>query len=161
MPIKVGDALPNAVFTVMTDEGPKVRTSEELFTGKKAVLFGLPGAFTPTCSMNHLPGFLSNYDAFKQKGIDFIAVTSVNDAFVMNAWSKATEAGDKILFLADGNATFAKALDLTLDLTERGLGLRSARYAMLVEDGVVKVLNIEDAPSKAEKSNAETLLAQI
>jgi len=161
MPIKVGDALPNAVFTVMTADGPKVRTSEELFAGKKAVLFGLPGAFTPTCSMNHLPGFLANLDKFKEKGVDFVAVTSVNDAFVMHAWAKDTGAVDKILFLADGNATFAKALDLTLDLTERGLGLRSHRYAMLVEDGVVKVLNVEDAPSKAEKSNAETLLGQI
>jgi glutaredoxin/glutathione-dependent peroxiredoxin len=161
MTIKVGDALPSAVFTYISADGPKSTTTDEVFKGRKVVLFGVPGAFTPTCSMNHLPGFLANAEAFKAKGIDAIAITSVNDAFVMNAWAKQTEALDKIIFLADGNGTFAKALDLTLDLTERGLGVRSQRYSMLVEDGVVKTLNVEDAPGKADISGAEALLKQI
>ncbi len=161
MTIKAGDALPSAVFTYISADGPKSSTTDEVFKGRKVVLFGVPGAFTPTCSMNHLPGFLANAEAFKAKGVDAIAVTSVNDAFVMNAWAKQTEALDKIIFLADGNGTFAKALDLTLDLTERGLGVRSQRYSMLVEDGVVKQLNVEDAPGKADISGAEALLKQI
>jgi peroxiredoxin len=161
MSIKVGDALPATVFTVMGADGPKPLTTDEFFKGKKIVLFGVPGAFTPTCSMNHLPGFLAKADEFKAKGVAAIAVTSVNDAFVMGAWAKSQNAVDTITFLADGNGAFAKAIDLTLDLTERGLGLRSTRYSMLVDDGIVKNLNVEDAPSKAEISSAETLLAQL
>jgi peroxiredoxin len=160
MPIKVGDRLPNATFMVMTPEGPKPRTTDEIFKGKKVVLFAVPGAFTPTCHKNHLPGFVKNAAAIKAKGVDTIAVTGVNDVFVMDAWKKAS-GGDSIEFLADGSARFASAIGLTADLTERGLGIRSQRYAMVVEDGVVKTLNIEDAPGKAEISSAENLLKSL
>ncbi len=161
MSIKVGDPLPDATFTVMTPEGPKTRTTAEIFKGRKIVLFAVPGAFTPTCSMNYLPGFLAKEAEFKAKGIDEIAVVSVNDAFVMDAWAKQSGAAGKILFLADGSAAFAKAIDLTLDLTERGLGLRSQRFSMLVDDGIVKKLNVEDSVGKAEISGADALLGQI
>ncbi len=161
MPIKVGDRLPEAKFRVMGPDGPTWKTTDDVFKGKKVVLFAVPGAFTPTCSNNHLPGFLHNADAFKNKGIDTIAVTGVNDVFVFDAWKKATGAGGKIEFLADGNGDFAKALDLALDGSGGGLGIRSKRYAMLVEDGVVKQLNIEDAPGKAETSGADNLLKQM
>jgi glutaredoxin/glutathione-dependent peroxiredoxin len=161
MPIKVGDRLPEAKFRVMGPDGPAAKTTNEIFKGKKVVLFAVPGAFTPTCSNNHLPGFLKNADAIKAKGIDTIAVTGVNDVFVFDAWKKATGAGGKIEFLADGNGEFAKALDLVLDGSAAGLGIRSKRYAMLVEDGVVTKLNIEDAPGKAENSGAENLLKQM
>ena len=158
MAIKVGDKLPNASFTVMTADGPKPQTTDDIFKGKKVVLFAVPGAFTPTCSNNHLPGFLQNADKIKQKGIDTIAVTGVNDVFVMNAWKKATDTDGKIEFLADGSAAFANAIGLSVDLGPRGLGTRSQRYAMVVDDGVVKTLNIEDQPGKAEISGAENLL---
>jgi len=161
MPIKVGDRLPEAKFRVMGPDGPASKTTDEIFKGKKVVLFAVPGAFTPTCSNNHLPGFLKNADAIKAKGVDTIAVTGVNDVFVFDAWKKATGAGGKIEFLADGNGEFAKALDLVLDGSGAGLGIRSKRYAMLVEDGVVTKLNIEDAPGKAENSGAEKLLKQM
>jgi peroxiredoxin len=160
MAIKVGDRVPNATFTVMTVEGPKPRTSDEIFKGKKVVLFAVPGAFTPTCHKNHMPGFVKNADAIKAKGISTIAVTGVNDVFVMDAWKKAS-GGEAIEFLADGSANFAKALGLTADLTERGLGMRSQRYAMVVDDGVVKTLNVEDAPGKAEVSSADNLLKSL
>ena len=158
MAIKVGDRVPNGTFTVMTADGPKPKTSDELFKGKKVVLFAVPGAFTPTCSNNHLPGFVKNAAAIKAKGIDTIAVTGVNDVFVMDAWKKASGADGKVEFLADGSGDFAKALGLTVDLGARGLGTRSQRYAMVVDDGVVKTLNIEDAPGKADISGAENLL---
>jgi glutaredoxin/glutathione-dependent peroxiredoxin len=161
MTIKVGDRLPNATFTVMTADGPKPQTTDEFFKGKKVVLFAVPGAFTPTCHKNHLPGFLQNADAIKSKGVQSIAVTGVNDVFVMDAWKKATDGSNKIDFLADGSAEFAKALGLTADLVARGLGVRSQRYSMLVEDGVVKKLNVEDSPGKAEISGAENLLKQL
>jgi glutaredoxin/glutathione-dependent peroxiredoxin len=161
MAIKVGDRLPEAKFRVMGAEGPAVKSTADIFKGKKVVLFAVPGAFTPTCSNNHLPGFLQNADAFKQKGIDTIAVTGVNDVFVMDAWKKASGAGSKIEFLSDSNGEFAKALDMTLDGSGFGLGTRSKRYAMLVEDGVVKKLNVEDVAGKAEVSGAENLLKQI
>jgi peroxiredoxin len=160
MAIKVGDRVPNATFTVMTAEGPKPKTTDELFKGKKVVLFAVPGAFTPTCSNSHLPGFVKNSAALKGKGIDAIAVTGVNDVFVMNAWKKSTGA-DAIEFLADGSGNWAKAVGLTADLTERGLGVRSQRYAMVIEDGVVKTLNVEDAPGKAEISGADNLLKSL
>ena len=158
MAIKVGDRLPNTTFTTMTADGPKPQTTDDIFKGKKVVLFAVPGAFTPTCHKNHLPGFLQNADAIKAKGIDTIAVTGVNDVFVMDAWKKSTDTDGKIEFLADGSAAFAKAIGLSLDLSERGLGMRSQRYAMLVEDGVVKTLNVEEAPGKADISGAENLL---
>jgi peroxiredoxin len=160
MAIKVGDRIPSASFTVMTGEGPKPKTTDDIFKGKKVVLFAVPGAFTPTCSKNHLPGFVANADAIKAKGVDTIAVTGVNDVFVMDAWKKASGA-EKIEFLADGSAAFAKAIGLSIDLGERGLGTRSSRYSMLVEDGVVKKLNVEEAPGKAEASGAENLLKQL
>ncbi len=161
MPIKVGDRIPEAKFRVMSESGPAVKTTDEVFKGKKVVLFAVPGAFTPTCHKNHLPGFLKNADAIKAKGVDTIAVTGVNDVFVMDAWKKATGAEGKIEFLADGNGDFAKAIDLALDASGAGLGLRSRRYAMLVEDGVVKKLSVESEPGKAEVSSAENLLKQM
>lgn len=161
MPIKVGDRLPNATFRVMTADGPKPKTADEIFKGKKVVLFAVPGAFTPTCHKNHLPGFVKNAASIKSKGIDTIAVTAVNDAFVMDAWKKTSDTEGKIEFLSDGNAEFAKALGLELDASGNGLGIRSKRYSMLVEDGVVKSLNIEDAPGKADISGADNLLKQI
>ena len=160
MAIKVGDRVPNGTFTVMTADGPKPKTTDELFKGKKVVLFAVPGAFSPTCSNNHLPGFVKNADAIKAKGIDTIAVTGVNDVFVMNAWKKSAGA-DAIEFLADGSAAWAKAVGITADLTERGLGVRSGRYAMVVDDGVVKTLNVEEAPGKAEASGADNLLKSL
>jgi len=161
MPIKVGDRLPEAKFRVMGRDGPVWKTTDEVFKGKKVVLFAVPGAFTPTCSNNHLPGFLKNADAIKAKGVDTIAVTGVNDVFVFDAWKKATGAGGKIEFLADGNGEFAKALDLALDGSAAGLGIRSKRYALLAEDGVVRKLNVEDTPGKAENSGADNLLSQM
>ena len=158
--IKVGDTLPNVTFTVMTAEGPKPRTTDEIFKGKKVVLFGLPGAFTPTCHKNHLPGYRDNHAALAAKGVDTIAVTSVNDVFVMGAWRDSTGSDGKVEFLADGSAAFAKAIGMVLDLTERGMGGRSKRYSMLVQDGVVKTLNIEEAMGTAE-SGVEKMLTQV
>ncbi|MDB5571680.1 MAG: alkyl hydroperoxide reductase [Hyphomicrobiales bacterium] len=158
--IKVGDRLPNATFTVMTAEGPKPRTTDDIFKGKKVVLFALPGAFTPTCHKNHLPGYRDNLDALKAKGVDAVAVTAVNDTFVMDAWSKTSNCDNKIEFLADGSAKFAQAIGLGLDLTERGMGMRSRRYSMLVDDGVVKTLNVEEGQG-AEASGAQTMLGQV
>jgi glutaredoxin/glutathione-dependent peroxiredoxin len=161
MTISVGDALPQANFRIMTKEGPVVKTTDDIFTGKKVVFFAVPGAFTPTCHKNHLPGFLAQREAFLAKGIDDIAVTGVNDVFVMDAWAKANMAEEKILFLSDGNGDFAKAVGLSLDGSGFGLGLRSQRYAMLVENGIVTILNVEETPSKAETSGAEALLEQM
>jgi peroxiredoxin len=160
MTISVGERVPAATFRMMTPDGPAPKTSDDIFKGKKVVLFAVPGAFTPTCHKNHMPGFVKNADAIKAKGIDTIAVTAVNDGFVMDAWKKAS-AADKIEFLADGNGDFAKAIDLTLDGSGNGLGIRSKRYSMLVDDGVVKTLNIEEAPGKADASGADALLKQL
>jgi peroxiredoxin len=161
MTIKVGDRLPNASFRVMTASGPATKTTAQLFNERKVALFAVPGAFTPTCNNNHLPGFLTNATAFKAKGIDAVAVTGVNDVFVMNAWAKASGGEGIIEFLADGNGDFAKALDLTMDGSGAGLGLRSRRYAMIVDHGVVTHLNVEDVPSKAEIAGAENLLKAL
>jgi glutaredoxin/glutathione-dependent peroxiredoxin len=161
MPIKVGDRLPEAKFRVMGPDGPAWKTTDEIFKGKKVVLFAVPGAFTPTCNNNHLPGFLKNADTFKGKGVDTVAVTAINDVFTFDAWKKSTGSGTKLEFLADGNGEFAKAVDMTFDGSAGGLGTRSKRYAMLVEDGVVKKLNVEDTPGKAETSSADTLLKQM
>jgi len=158
MPIKVGERLPEVKFRVMTGDGPAWKSTSDIFKGKKVVLFAVPGAFTPTCHKNHLPGFLANADNIKAKGIDTIAVTGVNDVFVMDAWKKNTDADGKIEFLADGSAAFASAIGLTVDLGARGLGTRSQRYAMLVEDGVVKKLNVEEAPGKVEVSGGDALV---
>jgi glutaredoxin/glutathione-dependent peroxiredoxin len=160
MPINVGDRLPTAKFRVMSGEGPVWKTTDDIFKGKKVALFAVPGAFTGTCHKMHVPSILQNADAIKAKGVDTIAVTSVNDVFVMDAWKKAS-AADKIEFLADGNGEFAKAIDLSFDGSANGLGTRSRRYSMLVDDGVVKQLNIEEAPGKCEISGGQTLLGQI
>ena len=160
MTIKPGDKLPNVEFTVTTAEGPQKMSSDVIFAGRKVVLFGLPGAFTPTCSMNHLPGFLLAYDDIKAQGVDTIACTAVNDIHVMKAWGKATESEGKIMMLADGNAEFAKAVGLDLDLAIAGMGLRSKRYSMIVENGVVKTLNIETEKG-VNVSGAETIMQQL
>jgi peroxiredoxin len=160
MAIKVGDTLPNTTFRVMTADGPKPKTTDEVFKGKKVVLFAVPGAFTPTCTKNHLPGFVANAAAIKAKGIDAIAVTAVNDPFVMNAW-KGAAGSDDIEFLADGSADFAKAIGLELDASAGGLGMRSKRYCMVVDDGVVKSLAVEDSPGKADASGADALLKSL
>jgi peroxiredoxin len=159
--IQVGDRLPNATFRVMTADGPAPKSTDDIFKGKKVVLFAVPGAFTPTCHKNHLPGFVKNASAIKGKGVDTIAVTGVNDVFVMDAWKKASDPSGSIEFLADGNGDFAKALGLSLDASGAGLGTRSKRYCMLVEDGVVKSLNVEDAPGKADLSGADNLLKSL
>jgi len=161
MPIKVGDKLPSATFRIMTAEGPKPKTTDDIFKGKKVALFAVPGAFTPTCSNLHMPSFINNLDAFKKKGIDTVAVTAVNDAFVMKKWAEATGGDGKIEFLADGSAEFTKGVDMVLDATAGGLGIRSKRYSMLVDDGVVKTVNVEEAPGKCELTNGQTLLSQI
>jgi peroxiredoxin len=155
--IQVGDHLPQATFRVTGPEGPIARTTDDVFKGQRVVLIGVPGAFTPSCHRNHLPGFVAKKDEILARGVDAIAVTSVNDVFVLDAWAKASGA-EGLEFLADGNADFAKAIGLEMDGTGFGLGIRSKRYAMLVEDGVVKILNIEETPSKTEVSGAEALL---
>jgi len=156
MTIKVGDKVPSVNLAHMTENGPGELTSEELFAGRKVVVFAVPGAFTPTCSAAHLPGFVANADRIKAKGVDDVVCLSVNDAFVMDAWGKAQNA-DAIHMVADGSGEFAKAAGLELDLASRGLGMRSQRYAMVVEDGVVTHLHV-DEPAKLDKSSAESVL---
>ncbi|MEO8421429.1 MAG: peroxiredoxin [Hyphomicrobium sp.] len=161
MTIKVGDKLPDAGFTVMTADGPGKMATAEIFAGKKVALFAIPGAYTPTCQQQHMPGFVSRVDELKGKGIDTIACTAVNDIFVLTQFAKDTGGSGKILMLADGNGDFAKAIGLDIDLSGFGLGLRSKRYAMLVDNGVVKVLNVEDSPPAHDKSSAATLCSMI
>ena len=161
MTIKIGDHLPDAQLKIMTSDGPGEVSVNDYFSGSKVALFAVPGAFTPTCHAAHLPGFLNNMDTLKAKGVDKVACLSVNDVFVMNAWSEASNAKGKIDFLADGSADFTRAIGLDLDGSGLGMGVRSQRYSMLVDDGVVKSLNVEDVPSKAEQSGAEALLAQL
>lgn len=158
MTISVGDKLPNATFKVKTEDGLEDRTTEDVFAGKKVVVFAVPGAFTPTCHALHVPNYLGSLDAFKEKGVDTVACIAVNDAFVLDEWAKKTAASGKILFLSDGNAEFTKAAGLDFDASANGLGIRSVRYAMLVEDGVVKALNIDDVPKTVDKSAAEKIL---
>jgi peroxiredoxin len=159
MAIQVGDRLPQSTFRVMGPDGrPAPKTTDEVFKGRKVVLFAVPGAFTPTCHKNHMPGFVAKADEIKAKGVDAILVTAVNDVFVLDAWTKQSGSEGKIEYLADGNGEFAKAVDLTVDASGNGLGIRSKRYAMVVEDGVVQALNVEDSPGKAEVSSAENLL---
>ena len=160
MTIKVGDKVPSVKLKHMTPEGVKDITTDELFKGKKVVLFALPGAFTPTCSAKHVPGFVQNESELKKKGIDTIACLSVNDAFVMGAWGKDQKADGKVLMLADGNGDFTRAVGLELDATANGLGKRSKRYAMVVDDGVVKTLNVEN-PGAFEVSSAEAVLKSL
>jgi len=159
MTISVGDKLPSCKFSHMTESGPANIGTEEIFSGKKVVVFALPGAFTPTCSSAHLPGFVVAADQIFARGVNTIVCLSVNDAFVMGAWGEQQNA-EKLLMLADGSAEFTCAVGLQLDLTGRGMGIRSERYAMIVEDGVVSLLNRE-APGKFEVSGAETILAAL
>lgn len=161
MSISVGDRLPDATFFVMGAEGPHKVTTNDVFGGKKVALFAVPGAFTPTCHKQHMPGFLARLDEIKAKGVDAIACTAVNDAFVLNNWAQQTGASGKVQMLADGSAEFAKKLGLDIDLSAHGLGVRSKRYSMLVEDGVLKILNIDDAPPVHDKSSADTLCSMI
>jgi glutaredoxin/glutathione-dependent peroxiredoxin len=161
MSIKVGDRLPETTFTSPSADGPKPVTTKEYFGGRTVVLFAVPGAFTPTCHANHLPGYVQHGDAIKAKGVDAIAVTGVNDVFVMKAWAEASGAMGKIDFLADGSAAFAKSIGLDLDLNARGLGTRSQRYSMIVKDGVVTALSIEETPGTAAVSGAEAMLGML
>ncbi len=161
MTIAPGSPLPFAKFKIMTETGPSEISTDDLFKGKKAVLFAVPGAFTPTCSNQHLPGFLHHAADFKSKGVDVVACTAVNDVFVMDAWAKASGAKGTIAFLADGNGDFAKAVGLDLDGSGIGFGIRSKRYAMLIDNGAVKALHVEDQPGVAIESSAEKLLADL
>jgi peroxiredoxin len=160
MTIKVGDKLPNVTLTQATAEGPKPVSTEEFFKGKRVALFALPGAFTPTCSAKHLPGFKQLAQEIKGKGVDVIACLSVNDAFVMRAWAEDQAVGDDIVMLADGGAEFTKAVGLDFDASRFGMGLRSQRYSMIVDDGVVKELNVEQG-GEFRVSSAEYLVAQL
>jgi peroxiredoxin len=160
MAIAVGQKIPSGTLTKMTAEGPKPVSTDDLFSGKKVVMFAVPGAFTPTCSAKHLPGFVEKADAIRAKGVDTIACLSVNDVFVMDAWGKDQKTGGKVEMLADGSAAFTKALGTTLDLTERGLGVRSTRYSMIVDNGVVKQVNMEQGGA-FEVSDADTILKQL
>jgi peroxiredoxin len=161
MAIQIGDRLPQTTFRMMGPDGPVAKTTDDVFKDRKVVLIAVPGAFTPTCHRNHLPGYVTKAAEIRAKGVDAIAVTAVNDVFVMDAWSKASGAGDSVEFLADGNGDFAKALGLTLDGSGFGLGTRSQRYSMVVEDGVVGAINVEDSPSKADVSGVENLLKTL
>jgi peroxiredoxin len=161
MPIKVGDRLPQAKFRVMSADGPAWKTSDDIFKGKTVALFGVPGAYTGTCHNVHVPSILEHAKTMKSKGVDTIAVTGVNDVFVMDAWKKASDPDNHVEFLADGNADFAKGIDLVFDGSANGMGLRSKRYAMLVEDGVVKKLEVEEAPGKVEVSGGHHLVRHL
>jgi peroxiredoxin len=161
MTIKIGDKLPEAKLRVMTEDGLAVKTTDDVFKGKKVALFAVPGAYTGTCHKMHLPSIFLNAYAIKDKGVDTIAVISVNDAFVMNAWKKDTDLRDEATFLADGNAEFTKAVGMEMDASGNGLGIRSKRYSMLVEDGVVTKFNLEASPGKVEVSGGDTLLEQL
>jgi peroxiredoxin (alkyl hydroperoxide reductase subunit C) len=158
MTIKPGDSIPSAKLTQATAEGPKEVSTEELFGGKTVVLFGVPGAFTPTCSAKHLPGFVTQADALKAKGVDTIACMSVNDAFVMGAWAKDQGISGQVVMLADGSAAFTRAMGLEFDLTARGLGIRSQRFVLVAKDGKVSHVAVE-APGAFEVSKAEAVLA--
>ena len=167
MTIKVGDRLPEGTVQEFIEVegngcsvGPNTFKVQDQVKGKKIAIFGLPGAFTPTCSAKHVPGYVQNFDKLKAKGVDEIWCFAVNDPFVMGAWSRDQKAGGKIRFMADGSAEYTKKLDLGLDLTARGMGMRSQRFSMIVDNGVVKSINVE-APGKFEVSNAETMLGQL
>ncbi len=160
MTINVGDKLPEVTLIKATANGPEAVNSTSFFAGRKVALFSVPGAFTPTCSAKHLPGFVAHIDDFRAKGIDEVACTAVNDAFVLGAWSKASDAGDKVTMLADGNGDFAQAVGLTMDGSKFGMGTRGQRFSMLIDDGVVTQLNVE-APGEFKVSSAEHMLEQL
>ena len=158
MTIKVGDRLPDSTFMVMGADGaPKPAKTAEVFGGKKVALFAVPGAYTNTCSKQHLPGYVQNFDKLKGQGFDVVACTSTNDIFVLTQWGKDYKADGKILMLADGSAEFVKKVGLDIDLGARGMGVRSKRYSMVVQDGVVKSLNVEESPANHDKSSATTM----
>lgn len=159
-PIAAGQSLPDATFKVMTPDGPADLSVAEVFSGKRIVLFAVPGAFTPTCTMNHLPGYLENRETILARGIDAIAVVSVNDVWVMSQWAKATKADDKIIFLADGNGEFARAVGMQADMSVPGFGFRSRRYSMIVDDRVVRSVNVE-AGRGVDASGAARILEQL
>ena len=161
MTIKEGDKLPEVTLHHMTENGPTPITTSELFGGKKSVLFAVPGAFTPGCSMQHLPGFVSNSDEILNKGVDQIVCLSVNDAFVMDAWGKDKGTGDKILMLGDGNGDFTEATGLTMDGSGFGLGSRSLRYSLIIDDNSITKLNLESNPGEIAESSAENILGQL
>ncbi len=160
MAIQAGDKMPSGVFGVMTDSGPGAISTDDLFAGKKVVLFSVPGAFTPTCSNNHLPGFVDHADAILAKGVDTIACTAVNDVFVMDAWGKDRGVGDKVTMLADGNGDYVKALGLELDASGFGMGTRGERFAIVVDDGVATHVAVE-GPGQFEVSKAEAIIDQL
>jgi len=160
MTIKVGDAVPSATLIKATEAGPQPLSTEALFAGRTVALFSVPGAFTPTCSAKHLPGYISNADAMKAAGVDEIVCVSVNDAFVMGAWGQSAGAADKVTMLADGNGDFVTALGLTMDGSKFGMGLRGQRFSMLVRNGIVEKLNVED-PGAFQVSSAEHLMGQL
>ena len=160
MTIKVGDKIPSAKLHIMTEQGPKDVTTDEVFKGKRVVLFALPGAFTPTCSAKHLPGFVQNASAIRAKGIDTIACLSVNDAFVMDAWGKEHGADGKIMMLGDGSAEFTEAIGLSVDRRSAGMGIRSQRYSMIVDNGVVTALHVEPS-GEYGVSSAEAMLEKL
>ncbi len=160
MTIAVGDKVPSVGLMQSTDGGPQKTTTDELFAGKKVVLFAVPGPFTPTCDAQHLPGFVKHADAIKAKGVDMLACVSVNDVFVMGAWGKSQNVGSNIVMLADGNGDFARALGLELDLSNFGMGQRSRRFSMIVDNGVVKSLNVEEG-GQLDLSSAEKILEQL
>ena len=160
MPISAGEKMPKGTFGVMTDAGPGAMTTDELFSGKKVVLVSVPGAFTPTCSMNHLPGFVDQAAELKNKDVDTIACMAVNDVFVMDAWGKDRGVGDNVVMLADGNAEYAKALGLEMDASGFGMGTRGQRFAIIVDDGVATHVAVE-APGQFEVSKAEAILAAL
>ena len=160
MTIKVGDRIPNTPLVKVTEGGPEAIDSDAFFAGRRVALFSVPGAFTPTCSAKHLPGFVQNADALKAKGIDEVACTAVNDAFVMKAWGAASGVEGKVTMLADGNAAFAQAMGLTMDGSKFGMGTRGQRYSLVVNDGVVEQLNVE-APGEFKVSSAEHMLEQL
>ena len=160
MTLAVGDKIPFVDLDIMTGDGPGGISTDDLFAGKTVAVFGLPGAFTRTCSARHLPGFVDNADALKEKGIDDIVCISVNDPFVMAAWAKAQNVGDKVLMVADGSAKFARAAGLDTDMSAKGFGVRCRRFSMVVEDGSVKSLNI-DEPGSFEVTSAEVMLGQL
>lgn len=159
MTIKAGDKIPSIELKTMTSDGPDGITTDDLFNGKKVILFGLPGAFTPTCSAKHVPGYVQHADAIKAKGVDTIACISVNDAFVMGAWGKDQNVGNKVMMLADGSAEFTKATGLELDLVARGMGVRCQRFSMIVDNGVVQSINIDEGTF--DKTSAEQAISDL
>ncbi len=161
MTIAVGDRLPDATFRVMGPDGTKPMTTREVFSGKKVVLFAVPGAFTPTCHLKHLPGFIERASEFKKHGIDTVACVAVNDPFVLSAWEENSGGKGKVLFLSDANAEFTKKIGMDFDGSGEGLGARSKRYAALVDDGVVKIFNLEESPAVAIESTAEKILEAL